>query len=71
MGFITRPMGVLPNEEGYEFIGIDSGGDEHVCVVVKHTNGMHCVERKSDGKPFFFVLSKWRELPAPPAPKEG
>lgn len=52
-----RPLGFLPNKEGFEFIGITKEGKELPCVV-KLVDGMHSAY--SNGEPVFKQLRWWR-----------
>lgn len=54
-----KKLAELPNQEGFEFIGIDEDRNEFLCVVAKNSVGCHCVYEKSTKNPCFMKLSGW------------
>ena len=55
----------LPNQEGFEFIGVDKDGVELVCVVYKNVLGCFGVCEKENKQPCFMRLVGWKRLIQP------
>lgn len=49
----------IPNNAGYEFIGVGKDGSEFDCVV-KLVDGMHRAFRKDTDAPCYHELSGWK-----------
>lgn len=52
-------MAILPNEDGYRFIGAFEDGSSAECVVKVGPAGMHNVYRIDNDEPCFFLLRGW------------
>lgn len=50
----------IPNTLGFEFIGINTSGQEFPCVVVKNSIGLYSVN-DAQGNPCFMQLLAWRK----------
>lgn len=53
-----RHMRDLPNQEGFQFVGVTHDGDLMECVVTKPDNICHSVENEY-GEPCFMKLAGW------------
>ena len=53
----------LPNTKNFRFVGIDSAGDQHDCIVGIDPIGCYSVYRISDRAPFFMSLVGWERAP--------
>ena len=59
----ARRLADLPNQAGFQFMGIAHDGEEHRCSVGVRPDGMHFVEGAA-----FASLAGWRQLAAKSAP---
>lgn len=48
------PLAWLPNQEGFQFVGVHKDGTTSDCVVIRKENGLHTVEN-------YFSLCGWLE----------
>ena len=48
----------IPNQVGFEFIGITHDDNEIQCIVKKNSIGLHGIY--SNGVPVYFQLKSWR-----------
>ena len=60
--FAMKFLDSLPNQEGFEFIGVDTGGLELVCVVYKNILGCFGVCEKENKQPCFMRLVGWKRI---------
>ncbi len=53
-----RELRDIPNQDGYEFVGVTHDGDEIKCIVKKNPIGCHGAY-DLDGNPVFIQLKYW------------
>ena len=50
----------IPNQNGFEFVGVDAYGNEHDCVVGIDPIGCYSVYRVDNREPFFMSIVAWK-----------
>lgn len=58
------PLGDLPNQDGYEFIGVRKDGTHCNCVIRQGDDGLHYIE----GEVTYWELRGWKYKAQEPAP---
>ena len=54
-----RELRTLPNQEGYEFIGVCKDDTTLVCVVQKDAVGLHCIYNVETNEKCYHSLKGW------------
>ncbi len=55
---------MIPNEEGFKCIVIDSDHNEFECIVKKNGIGMHSLYKTENDEPCWMSLIAWRYIPS-------
>ncbi len=56
------PIILLPNQDGFKFVGIGKDNNLYQCVVKQNANGCHSIHLAQDGTSFYSHLKGWKRI---------